>query len=72
MAIKLAYSTVACPDWTLEQAAQRAKEFGYDGIELRTLGPGSSLLASDPALSEPHKVKAILNEAGIAATCIST
>jgi sugar phosphate isomerase/epimerase len=72
MAIKIAYSTVACPDWTLEQAAARAKEFGYDGLELRTLGAGSTLLASDPALSEPHKVKAILNDAGIAATCLST
>lgn len=32
---KLAFSTLACIDWTLEQVAQAALTYGYDGVELR-------------------------------------
>ncbi len=46
MAIKLAFSTVACPDWTLSQVVDRASEMGYQGVELRTLGPGGSAAAA--------------------------
>jgi sugar phosphate isomerase/epimerase len=71
-----AFSTVACPDWTLAQVAQRASEMGYDAVELRTMGPagsdGTGGLASDPALSEPAKVKQILADAGIEPLCLST
>jgi len=56
MSIKFAFSTVACPDATLKQVAQKAKDMGYDGVELRTLGTGSAGLSCDPALSEPGKV----------------
>jgi sugar phosphate isomerase/epimerase len=33
----LAFSTLACPDWTIEQCAQAARDYGYDGIELRLI-----------------------------------
>jgi len=29
MAIKLAFSTVACPDWSLEQTVTKAAEWDY-------------------------------------------
>jgi len=31
----LAFTTLACPDWSWEQAVQRAVEYGYQGLELR-------------------------------------
>ena len=31
----LAFSTLACPDWSWEQAVQKAVEYGYQGLELR-------------------------------------
>jgi sugar phosphate isomerase/epimerase len=74
MAIKLAFSTVACPEWSLEEAAKQASAMGYQGLELRTLdaGPTGGALASDPALSEPAKVRATLKAAGVEAVCLST
>lgn len=72
MAMKFAFSTVACPDWTIEKVAQQAAEMGYDGVELRTLGPGGSGLASDPALGDPDKVRAALQERGVQPVCLST
>ncbi len=72
MPLKLAFSTVACPDLTLDQVAAKAKEWGYDGLELRTLGAGGSGLSSDPALSEPAKVGRVLSDAGVEPVCLST
>lgn len=72
MAIKLAFSTVACPQWPLETVARRAEEMGYDGIELRTMGQGGTSLASEPSLSDNGKVRAILNDHGIEPICLST
>lgn len=72
MPIKLAFSTVACPEWTLEEVARKAQEMGYPGVELRTLGAGSTTLASDPALTDPAKASRIFKDAGIEPVCLST
>lgn len=32
--MKIAYSTVACPDWSLEEAFSRGAEYGYEGLEI--------------------------------------
>jgi sugar phosphate isomerase/epimerase len=35
--MKLAFTTLACPDWTFEQCLEAAQRYGYDGLELRLL-----------------------------------
>ncbi len=72
MPIKLAFSTVACPEWTLEKVAQQAQAMGYHGVELRTLGPGSANLACDPALSDPSKTRHAFSAHGVEPVCLST
>ncbi len=72
MAIKLAFSTVACPDWTLGQVVDKAGELGYQGVELRTLGLGGSGLACDPALSNAAKTASLFERAKIEPVCLST
>ncbi len=72
MAIQLAFSTVADPGWTIQQVAQQAESIGYHGVELRTLGPGGSALASDPALSDPEKAAQIFKAHGVVPVCLST
>jgi sugar phosphate isomerase/epimerase len=42
--MKLAFSTLGCPDWELERIAQAAHAFGYEGLELRALGGDLDLL----------------------------
>jgi len=34
--MKLSFTTLGCPDWSLEQIAKNARAFGFDGVELRT------------------------------------
>lgn len=70
--IKPAFSTVACPDWTLRQAIEAAELSGYLGIEFRTLGSGSGAWACEPFLTDPAKQKQMLGRAGIEACCIAT
>ncbi|MBI1335555.1 MAG: TIM barrel protein [Phycisphaera sp.] len=72
MPIKLAFSTVACPNWTLDQVAAQAKAMGYHGVELRTLGPAGAALACDPSASDPRKVAEAFEHAGVEIALLST
>jgi sugar phosphate isomerase/epimerase len=33
--MKFTLNTLGCPGWTLEHAAEKAREYGYDGVDLR-------------------------------------
>lgn len=33
--MKLSFTTLGCPGWDLDTVIRRAKEYGYDGIDLR-------------------------------------
>jgi len=72
MPIQFAFSTVACPTWSIDQVAQQASAMGYDGVELRTLGAGGTKIASDPALSDPAKVRDLLAASNVKCLCLSS
>ena len=63
--IKPAFSTVACPDWTLDEVAANAARYGYAGVELRTFGERSTQLACDPALTANEKTLAMFRAVGV-------
>jgi sugar phosphate isomerase/epimerase len=68
--LKLSYSTLACPDWTLEQCVEGAKKYGYEGLELRLLDGG--LL--EPGLDKRarQRVKRVMDQAGLPVSCVDT
>jgi sugar phosphate isomerase/epimerase len=71
--MKLAFSTLGCPQWELDKVAQAAAAFGYEGIELRALGGSLNLLAR-PEL-QPGAVEATrrwLDEQHLAVCCVDT
>lgn len=68
----VAFSTLACPDWTLDRVARVAGELAYDGLELRTFGFGDSDLVCDPAMTDPVKVHRVLADQGVTPACIAT
>ena len=61
--MKLSFTTLGCPDWTLETIAARAKPMGYDGVELRTSPDGNHLSPDAPA-AEVERVAALFLAAG--------
>lgn len=67
-----AFSTVAFPHWPLARIAELAGRIGALGVELRTFGSGSRQFSCDPALSDPAKVRRLLNDAGARACCVAT
>ncbi len=69
---KAAFSTVACPEWILADVVRAAAEWGYNGLDLRTFGYGSSEFACDPALTAGEKVRAICAEHGVEAAVLGT
>lgn len=69
---KFSFSNVACPDWSLDQVVERAAAWGYDGIELRTLGAEAEGLASDPARLDADHIRNLLDANGLAPACVST
>ena len=46
ISVKLQPGTLGCPDWTLSEILTRVKAYGYDGVELRGLGPDLDLVQS--------------------------
>lgn len=70
--MKPAFSTVACPEWTLEQVAAAARKLGYLGVELRTEGFGSTHTACDPGMTAPAKVRTLFGSAGVEIACLAS
>lgn len=70
--MKPAFSTVACPEWTLEQVAAAAGSIGALGVELRTFGDGANQIACDPFLTAPGKTSALFDEQGVEVACLAT
>lgn len=69
---KPAFSTVACPEWTLSQVAERARGYGFEAVELRTFGDTSGRLACEPALSSEAKVRRAFLERGVEILSLGT
>lgn len=69
---RLAFSTIACPKWTLEHIAEMAARWQYHGVELRTFGFGSTEIACDPALSSAEKTRRAFVDAGVEIASLAT
>lgn len=70
--LRPAFSTVALPDWTLDRVARSASGFGFQAVELRSFGAGSTRLACDPALTDRAKVQRMFREQGVRIAGVST
>ena len=60
---KLAFTTLACPDWSLPQVIDAARRYGYDGVELRLLD-GEVIELTLPR-GERERVRRQFDEAGL-------
>jgi glucosamine-6-phosphate deaminase len=71
--IKLAFSTLGCPSWSLSRVLDTASRRGYDGIELRFL-EGDDALWARPELAGDglRETRARLADAGLAVPCVDT
>lgn len=70
--MKFAFSTLACPKWDFETIVARAKEYGYDGVEIRGFLNESELTASNVFLSDPAKVRGLFDRGGVEIACLTS
>ncbi len=71
--MKIAFSTLGCPEWTWDDIYSMAKDTGFDGIELRGLGGEISSYKAKPFLArEIEKTKSKLKSIGLEISCISS
>jgi len=71
--VKLSFSTLACPDWSMPQIIAIASTSGYDGIELRFVENEDSFWKL-PAFrgAELASTKRALSDHGLAISCVDT
>jgi len=70
--MKFAFSTVSCPKWDFQTIATRAKEYGYDGVEVRGFLNEAILTASNVFLTDPAKLKSLFKYAGVEIACLAS
>jgi sugar phosphate isomerase/epimerase len=71
--LKISFSTLGCPDWTLSEALEIGARAGYDGIELRFL-EGEASLWKLPNFHGTglHETRKRIAESGLAVCCVDT
>lgn len=67
--MKLCFSTLGCPDWTITQVAEKGAAYGFDGVELKIMGDRHI----DPALTkvERKQIKDMFASVGLAIPTVS-
>src|SRR3712207_401214 len=71
--IKLAFSTLGCPQWELPEVGRAAREYGYQGVELRALGGELDLLGRPEFRpGEVERTRRRLAEEGLEVCCVDT
>ena len=58
--MKLAFSTLGCPDWSFDELTATAKDLGFNGVEIR--GVGNQLYAPDIPQFSDDKIESTLSK----------
>ena len=71
--MKLAFSTLGCPDWELDTVVEAARRHGYEAVELRALGGSLDLLGRPEFRPEAvAATRARLSAAGLSVCCVDS
>jgi sugar phosphate isomerase/epimerase len=68
--MRLAFSTLACPDWTLRQAVEAGIRYAYEGIELRIVD--GELVTPSMGRAQRRQVTRTIGRAGLTLCCLDT
>src|SRR5919201_253357 len=71
--MKLAFSTLGCPDWELDTVVEAARRHGYEAVELRALGGSLDLLGRPEFRPETvAATRARLSAGGLSVCCVDS
>jgi len=67
---RLAFSTLACPGWSLDRVVEAARQYGYQGLELRLID--GETIGPELAVAERARVRSLLRGAGLPVVAVDT
>jgi sugar phosphate isomerase/epimerase len=67
---KLAFTTLACPDWSVPQVIEAAGRYGYDGVELRLID-GETIEPTMPR-EERERIGRLFAAANLPIVCVDS
>jgi sugar phosphate isomerase/epimerase len=71
--MKLAFSTLGCPGWELREIIAGARNWGYDGVELRAVGGSLDLLGRPEfAPAQLESTRKYFDDEGLEICCVDT
>jgi len=70
--VKLAYTTLGCPEWNLEQIINRSREYGFDGIDFRGYLTALDVTETPEFSSRAAETAKRIAGAGLEVPCFST
>jgi sugar phosphate isomerase/epimerase len=70
--LKLAFSTLGCPRWTLRQIVENAASMGFCGVELRGLSGDLDITTRPEFTTALADTAGLFADHGIAISCLST
>lgn len=68
--MKVGFSTLGCPKWSLQHTCEQAKAFGYDGVELRLID--GQVVSTDIDAAERERVRDVLTAGGVEVSALGT
>lgn len=70
--MKLSFTTLGCPDWSLDKIIAKAVEFGFDAIDFRGMMGVMELYRLPEFTTEIKKTRNLIQEAGLEVSCFSS
>lgn len=68
--MKLGFSTLGCPGWTLERAVAAAREHGYSGVELRLID--DQVISAELVAASKERLKRAFAGSGVELVCLGS
>ena len=70
--MKLSITTLACPDWSLATVCEKAREYGYDGVDFRGLGESLDVTTMPEFTTGVSATARMLADHGLAVSGLSS
>jgi sugar phosphate isomerase/epimerase len=69
--MKLAFTTLGCPEWTLRQIVENAARMGYDGVDFRGLLEDIDVSRRPEFTTHLNETRRMFADHGVAVSCLS-
>jgi len=70
--MKIAFTTLGCPDWSLNQISETARRLAYDGVELRFIAGNMDLLGAPELTVHRAQTLSAMRDAHLEICCLDS